>query len=54
MPTAVILHSLLGGVVQQLAASPAPNGTVFSTPDGRRYLDDLVDSVMRGNRVPEQ
>ena len=48
--TAVVLHSLLGGVVQQLAASTARTGTVFTTPEGLAYLDGLVDSVLRASR----
>jgi len=46
----VVLHSLLGGVVQQLAASRAPSGTVFTSAEGQQYLDDLVASVLRASR----
>lgn len=47
VPTAVVLHSLLGGVIQQLAASTAPSGTVFASAEGQAYLDALVDTVLR-------
>lgn len=48
--TGVILHTLLGGVVQQLAASALPSGTVFASDEGRDYLDQLVASVLRAHR----
>ena len=50
VPTAVVLHSVLGGVVQQLAASTAQTGTVFTSAEGLAYLDALVDSVLRASR----
>ncbi|MFD0019935.1 TetR/AcrR family transcriptional regulator [Streptomyces sp. NPDC058382] len=50
MPTDVVLHMLLGGVVQQVAASRAESGTVFTTPAGRRYLRELVAGVLRAAR----
>lgn len=48
--TAVVLHALLGGVVQQLAASTAPSGAVFTSAEGVAYLDALVATVLRASR----
>ena len=50
VPTAVVLRSVLGGVEQQLAASTAQTGTVFTSAEGLAYLDALVDSVLRASR----
>jgi hypothetical protein len=50
VPTAVVLHSLLGGVVHKLAASTAPSGAVFTSADGQAYLDALVATVVRASR----
>jgi len=44
---AVLLDSLFGGLLHHLLASPEPAGQLYQTPAGRKFVRDLLDSVLR-------
>jgi hypothetical protein len=43
----VLLDSLFGGLLHHLLSSPEPASQLYQTPAGRKFVRDLVDSVLR-------
>jgi hypothetical protein len=44
----VLLDSLFGGLLHHhLLSSPDPAGHFYQTPAGRKFVRDLLDSVLR-------
>ena len=44
---AVLLDSLFGGLLHHLLSSREPAGQLYQTPAGRKFVRDLLDSVLR-------